>query len=525
MPVSTRLALLFLLLPFALAAQRKSKVYVERTDVQRYDQTIDKERLIGHVKLRHEKTVFYSDSAYLSDKLNNFEAFGNVHINVNDSIDVYGDRMVYDGNTRIAELFNNVKLIDKNTVLTTDHLVYNRLTRIAYYDNNGTIVNKDNTLTSKSGFYNTGSKIFYFREDVVLTNPDSETYSDTLIYNTINETAYFRGPTLIRGTESMIYTEHGWYDTKNDVSKLTKKTYISNAEQTIRADSLLYDNAKYFGKAFGNVTVTDTIHQVIIRGRYGEMWDDLGKSYITDSALAISYDGEDSLYIHSDTMWMYFDKERQAKRMLAYYRVRFFKEDMQGKCDSLAYNMSDSTIRLYIEPVLWSGPNQLTADSINIAIVNNEVDSLIMYNTAFIVSKDSTQTFNQIRGKNMVGYFRDNELARIRVDGNAQTVYYIREDDGYLIGVNLAESSAMLIKLVDNDVNSINYLAKPQEVMYPVEDVPADRTKLKGFGWYKYLRPRDKDDIFTTNFELSRGNGQDAPAEKKEKEEEPEESE
>ncbi len=499
MPYSLRFFLVIFMLPLALSAQRKSKVFVERTDVQRYTQAMDMERLIGNVKLRHEQTVFYCDSAYLNDKSNRLEAFGNVHINVNDSIDVYGDRLIYEGNTRIAEIFNNVKLVDKNTVLTTDHLVYNRNTRIAFYDDNGTIVSEENTLTSKTGYYNTDTKIFYFQKDVVLTNPDSETYSDTLVYNTINETSYFHGPTVIRGDESTIYTEYGWYDTRNDVSKLTRKTYISNAEQTIKADSLLYDNANFFGKAYGHVTITDTLHQVIIRGRYGEMWDDVGKSYITDSALAITYDDHDSLFIHSDTMWMFYDKTHQAKKMLAYYHVRFFREDMQGKCDSLSYNMNDSTIRMYKEPVMWSGPNQLTADSINIAIVNNQVDSLIMYNTAFIVSRDSIDTYNQIRGKDMIGYFKNNELNRIRVDGNAQTVYYIREDDGYLIGINLSESSAMMIRLKNNDVSTINYLAKPQEIMYPQEEVPQDRTKLKGFGWYEWLRPTTKKDIFISD--------------------------
>jgi len=488
-------------IPFEISAQRKSKVYVERTDVQRYTQSIDKERLIGNVILRHENTRFYSDSAYLNDKENSFEAFGHVHININDSIDVYGDRMIYMGNTRIAELFDHVKLIDKNTVLTTEHLVYDRKTRIAYYDDNGTIVNQENTLVSKRGYYNTETKIFYFRKDVVLTNPDSETYSDTLIYNTINETAYFRGPTIIRGEESTIYTELGWYDTKSDFSKMTKNTTISSSEQVISADSLLYDNALFFGKAYGHVEIVDTIHKILIRGGYGEMWDDKGKSFITDSALAITYDERDSLYIHSDTMWMHFDKERQAKKMLAFYNVRFFREDLQGKCDSLAYSMNDSTIRLYTEPVLWSGPNQLTADSISLVIVNNQVDSLIMYNTAFIVSRDSTQTFNQIRGKDMIGYFKNNELSTIKVDGNAQTVYYIREEDGYLIGVNLSESSTMLIRLEDNDVKSLNYQTKAEEVMYPEIDFPAEMKRLKGFNWQEILRPKTKEDIFVIDQE------------------------
>lgn len=492
-----------------LFAQKKSKVYVERTKIQRYTEDMDVERLLGDVIIRHEKTRFYCDSAYLHDKENDFEAFGHVHIEVNDSVDVYGDRLLYEGNTRIAELFSNVKLVDKKTVLTTDHLVYNRNTKTAFYDDGGKIVNEDNILVSKRGYYQTHEKIFYFRTDVVLRNPDSETYSDTLVYNTINKTAYFQGPTVIRGKESTIYTESGWYNTETDFSKLVKRPYIYSSEQTVTADSIYYNNRNYYGRTFGNVQVVDTMHQVVIRGKFGEMWDKKGLSYITDSALAITYDKNDSMYIHSDTMWMHFDKNRKAKKMLAYYNVRFFRDDMQGRCDSMAYNMADSTIRLYSDPVLWSGPNQLTADSINIVVQNNQVDSLVMYNTAFIVSKDSTNTFNQIRGKNMTGYFRDNELYKITVDGNAQTVYYIREDDGYLIGINLAEASSMLIRLKNNDVDNINYRSKPVEVMYPEKELPEEMKKLKGFNWQEILRPKSKEDIFKKikATEKMKGNG------------------
>jgi len=484
------------LTPLSLQAQRKSKIYVEKTDVQRYTRKIGKERLLGNVVIRQGNTRFYSDSAYLDDKKNSFEAFGNVHINVNDTLDVYGDRLFYDGNTRVAEIFGNVKLVDKKATLTTTHLVYNRNTKTAFYDQGGTIVSKDNTLTSKSGYYQTGEKTFYFRKDVVLVNPDSETYSDTLIYNTVTETAFFLGPTVIRGKESTIYTEHGMYNTKADFSRLTERPVISSSQQTITADSIHYDNRTSFGQAYGRVEILDTLHSVVIRGKTGKMWDKTGVSYITDSALAITYDERDSMYIHSDTLWMYFDKKRQAKKMLAYYNVRFYRDDLQGRCDSMAYSMNDSTIRLYHEPVLWSGRNQLTSDSIHVVVRGNQLDSLVMYNTAFIVSLDSVDTYNQIRGKDMIGYFRDNELYKILVDGNAQTLYYFRDDDGTLIGIDLAESSEMVIRLKKNEVDRIIYISKITETTYPEEKLPPDMKQLKGFNWKEPLRPKDRMDIF-----------------------------
>ncbi len=496
--------LLLLFVGFSASAQqkkKKTKVYVEHADLQSYDEKkLGKniESLTGHVKLRHENTLFYCDSALLNSKSKNFKAFNHVHIIVNDTIDLFSDSLYYTGSTKMAELFGDVKLVDKKTVLTTDHLLFDRKTNIGYYYDNGKIVDNDNTLTSKEGYYVTDTKVFYFKKDVVLVNPDQETYSDTLIYNTVNETAYFKGPTVIRGKEGLIYCEDGWYDTKNDLSKLVKKPTINQNDQFLSADSIMFDNLKNIGHAYGRVQILDTSMRVLIRGTIGEMWKTRGMAYVTDSATAISYDeAGDSLYISADTLWLYFDKNQKTKKILAYYNVRFFKEDMQGKSDSLSYSMEDSTIRLYYEPVLWSEKNQLTADSMNIAIVNNQPDSLIMYNTAFIVMQDTTDSFNQIKGRNMIGYFSGNKLKSIDVDGNAQTVFYLRDDDDYLIGINKAESSTMEIRLQNGKVKTVSYNEDAKETTYPPEQFPSEGKKLKGFNWYEDLRPKDKWDIYT----------------------------
>ena len=484
---------------FGQQQKKKTKVFVEHADLQSYNEKLGKdiERLIGHVKMRHENTIFFCDSALLNSKSRNFDAFGSVHIIVNDTLDLYSDSLYYNGKTKMAELFGNVKLIDKNTVLTTEHLLFDRKTNVGYYYNDGKIINKENTLTSKEGYYNTASRTFYFKKDVVLVNPDQETYSDTLIYNTANETAYFKGPTVIRGKEGTIYCEDGWYDTRNDLSKLVKKPTISQNDQFLSSDSIMFDNARNIGHAYGEVQILDTTKRVLIKGTIGEMWKTRGMAYVTDSATAITYDKNgDSLYISADTLWMFFDKSQRTKKILAYYNVRFFKKDMQGKCDSLSYSMADSTIRLYYEPVLWSDKNQLTADSMTIAIVDNVPDSLVMYNTAFIVMQDTTETFNQIKGRDMVGFFSGSVLKNIHVDGNAQTVFYLRDEDNYLIGINRAESSTMEIRLQKGVVKSVAYNEDAKETTYPPEKFPAEGKELKGFNWFEELRPKDKMDIY-----------------------------
>ena len=498
--VQSNIILLFLLFfSLVLYGQKKTKIYVERANIQRYDEALGKdiESLIGQVVLRHDSSLFYCDSVLLNTATRDFKAYGHIHIFVNDTVELFSDSLYYNGNTRIAELFGHVKLLDQETVLTTEHLIYDRNTDIAYYNNYGKIVNKDNILTSKEGYYHEKTKIFYFKNNVILTNPDQKTVSDTLIYNTNNETAYFKGPTIIYSDQGTLYCEDGWYDTRTNLSKLIRKPELSQNEQFLSADSILFNGNSNSGKAFGRVQIKDTVMQVLIRGVFGEMWQDRGMAYVTDSATAIAYDENDSLFFSADTLWMFFNKDdHTAKKILAYYHARFYRTDLQGKCDSMSYSLEDSVIRLYYEPVLWSENNQLTADSMTIAIKNNQPDSLVMYDNAMIVMHDTLDRFNQIKGRKMIGYFSGKELTRIFVDGNAQTVFYLNDEQGFLIGINRAEASTMEIRLKGGEIYTVSYNEDPKETTYPPDKFPPEGRRLKGFSWQEDIRPQSKYDIY-----------------------------
>ena len=151
---------------------------------------------------------------------------------------------------------------------------------------------------------------------------------------------------------------------------------------------------------------------------------------------------------------------------------------------------------LYKVPVLWQDSNQMTADSIKMWISNQKIDSMTMYNTAFIIQRDDSGAFNQMRGRDMFAYFVDGEMRKVIVKGNSETVYYLREEDGTLTGINLAVSSNMILLIKDNELTDIIYLKEPEGGTYPEKQFPADRLKLKGFEWYDQSRPRKPEDIF-----------------------------
>jgi lipopolysaccharide export system protein LptA len=480
-------------------SQETTKILLDKADSWKYSKEIGKDiqRIIGNVVMHHDSAYLYCDSAYLNEVDNSVIAYGNVHIKLSDTLNLYGDSLRYDGNTKVARVNSNVKLIDNETVLTTDTLVYYRTLQIAQYDYWGKIVNDDNILVSKHGYYFTEKKEFFFKHKVILINPEYTMHSDTLMYNTVTKTAYFYGPSDIKSKEDSIWCENGWYDTRLDNARFRERAIIFHNEQTLTGDSMYYERRPGYGQVFNNAVLIDTLKDIILKGNYGEIHRDIGLAFMTQRALAVVVDRTDSLFMHSDTIKATFDSAQNINNIFFYYKTKFYRRDLQGMCDSMTYHGSDSTITMYEEPVIWSEKNQLTADSITLTIRNGQIDSLVLYTNAFIASEDDTNKYNQVKGRDMVGYIKNNELYKIRVLGNAETIYYVREEDRTLIGINKAMASDMMIFLEKKEVKTITYIDRPIATLYPEKDISPFDLKLKGFKWIPGRRPLTKSDIFS----------------------------
>ncbi len=492
--------LLAVLSPFLSFSQETTKIIVQNADKWEFNKNIapDIQRIMGNVVMHHDSTYLYCDSAWLNEAQNHVIAFGNVHIRVSDTLNIYGDTLRYNGNTRIGRMKSNARLVDRETILTTDTLIYNRQTRIAWYNDWGKIVNGKNILVSKIGYYFTDRKEFFFRHKVLLINPDYRIHSDTLLYNTVSEIAYFFGPSNIKGKTDSIYCENGWYDTKNDKARFRKNSRIYHNTQYLTGDSIYYERNDGFGQVFKRAMLVDTVKKIIMYGNYGEIRRRQGFAFMTDSAVGVMVEKKDSLFIHADTLRATLDTGQSIRDVFCFHKVKLFRKDLQGMCDSLVYHGKDSTMIMYIAPVLWSEQNQLTGDSIHMVIRNARVDTMIMYNTAFIISKDDTNKYNQVKGRDMIAYFNDlNEIYKVKVLGNSESLYYAREEDRSLIGINKVVSSDMLIFLDKNQLKSITYITQPTATLYPEKEISPNDLKLRNFKWLEDRRPLNKEDIFT----------------------------
>lgn len=483
-------------------------------------------RLLGDVSFKDGNTIMYCDSAYLYNN-NSADAFGHVHITQGDTVNAYGDLLKYDGNTKMAELQKNVRLTDKDMVLTTTILFFDTKTSVANYQGGGTIVNKENTLTSEHGYYFAGTKELDFKKNVVLVNPRYTMNSDTLRYNTASKITHFLGPTTIKSAQDFIYCENGFYNTTTDIAQFNKNAYLLSKKQKLSGDSLYYDKKKGVGKGFNNISITDTSQNITITGDYGYSNELTNLALVTGHALMMQAYQKDTLFIHADTLKATTMRMPEVKESIlksdgksgdaklvrksdtiqhdstyqvlsAYHKVKFYKSDMQGKCDSLAYSYLDSVMRLYTEPILWSQKNQLTAEFIELKTSKGAMQSMVLTNSAFIISQEDTVRFNQVKGKIMHGYFANNELYKIRVDGNGQTIYYAKDKNKY-IGVNKADCSDLLLFMKDSQVSKITFINKPDATLFPINELPPAELLLKDFIWKIQQRPNSKNDIFVWN--------------------------
>ena len=426
-------------------------------------------RLLGNVHIRHDSTHFYCDSAYYYEKRNSFDAFQNVHIKINDSIDMYSRTMMYDGDRRFAEFFDEVRMKDDSTLLETEYMTYDRNQHLASYPHHGVTTRGDKRLVSEIGFYRDDMKEFRFFKDVKVTSPKYQMFTDTLYYNTRKDKMWFTGGGLMKNENN----------------------------QEIVADSMLYDCVKHFTKAIDNIQITDTAYKVILRGDYGEVWEKRGFSLATDSAYAIYYDQGDSLFIAADTMFYHFKTEQnEEEKVIGRRHVRFYRDDMQGQCDTMLYDMADSTILMRTDPVLWTDGSQLTGDFIDIFVANHAIDSILQKGNAFIISEDTIEGFNQIKGNDMVSKLQDGSLHHVKVHGDAKTITWLREDDGGLIGINKSTSKRMLILMEDQSVSLIKHYGGTEETLYPEKDLKDNDRQLEGFIWREKERPKSKEEIF-----------------------------
>jgi hypothetical protein len=448
---------------------------------------------VGHVRVLYDDTYFDCDSAYNFEQRNQLEAYGRVKVTMPDGVTLTCKLVKYDANTRIANAYKNIVLTDKKVRLLTEHLIYYRTENYGKYPNKGKLIDSTTTLTSDIGYYFPDRDMAYFRHNVDVTGTDFNLKSDSLGYHTKTKMAYLYAPTQVRSKDGDLNTNSGEYNTQNRVATLFGENKVIGKDYTLWGDTLYFDNARKFGTARGNVRILSNDSTLEIRGQYGQFDDSIGISYVTRNPLAMQFDKQDTLFIRADTLYTIENKQDSSRIFRAFRHVRFARNDIQGRADSLVYFYKDSTMHLYLDPVLWSDSSQITGDTMYVFRKNGAMDSMWIGKNSFILSREDTVGYNQVKGKQIRAKFRERELYRVNVLGNAESIYYAKNDEKKTYdGVNKATCSDMTIWFKNQKANRVKFNKQPEGVFQPMFEVIFTPPTLENMKWRSTERPSKK---------------------------------
>lgn len=427
---------------------------------------------------------------------------------------------------------DSVLVIDSSFVLRADTLKYNTQNQIVTFLGPTLITQDTSKIYCESGFYDTANKKAEFTTNAqyskgeqratgkiirydgiekmvtlsgnaLFTEGEKIATADTILYDETQQITTLQGNAHFIDADQDIVANVIKYNSKTEAFVTSGRSRISDPPQILEADQVDFDNVREMGFATGNVIWQDTVENITI---YCERADyDKKRDYLMATGgrpLLTTLLQEDTLFLSSDTLVsiradsMVTDSNQNNRILMAFRDVRIFKSDLQAVSDSLSYHTRDSIFQFFDDPIIWSDTSQFSADTIDVRLVNGAIDTIFMKNNGFIVNSPDEKFFNQIKGKNITAFFRNNELYEVLVEGNAESVYYALDDEKAYLGVNKTVCSEMLLYFGNNEVERIKFLSQPKANLFPMKQANHKELELKGFRWVINRRPRQLDDLF-----------------------------
>ena len=486
------------------APKTDDRVYLVHSDELRYDQyglVPDAQIVKGNVQFMHKGAKMWCDSAYFYQQTNSFRAFGHVRMVQGDTLSLTCERAYYDGQAQLMEARKNVWLKHRGQTLNTDSLNYDRLYNNAYFFEGGTLTDKNQKLVADWGQYNTQTREAVFYYNVKMIENDRIITTDTLQYNTLTSMAHVLGPSQITSKTGVIETRDGYLNTKTSMSTLYGRSTVNDKDKTITGDSLYYDDKTGQSEGYGDVVYVDKKNKNSLlcqRFKYNEK---TGAGWATGKLLAKDYSQKDTLYVHADSVkfFTYNINTDSVYRMAHCFKhVRAYRQDVQAVCDSMVANSKDSCLTMYRDPIVWNANRQLLGEVIKIYMQDSTVKEAHVLGQALSVEQmpDSVH-FNQLSSKDMFAYFIDGNVRRNDAVSNVRSIYFSVDDkDSTLIGLNYLETDTMRMFIsAERQLQKI-WTCRFDATLYPMSQIPPGKEKLEAFGWFDYVRPLNKDDLF-----------------------------
>ena len=513
--------------PVTTPVSTSNKIYIINGNSIRFmtiNDSVNLKTIAGTAIVKQGNTTLYGDSIVLNEYTNIAEVFGNVHINDADTVNTYANYLKYLGKEQIAYLKNDVKLTDGKATLFTNDLVYNVTSGVATYAGGGRVLNGSTTLTSKDATYYSDSKNVFFKNNVLLKDPKYTITTDSMQYNTAIKVATIIAPTLVKTKDGKtIKTKKGTYDLGTGVAEFFERTVITGPGFSSVADHTFNDDATGISILEGRAKYVDSINHIIVVGDYIESNNKTKAFLATKKPVVILVKDKDSTYITGDTLFSGLRKndvvtkkqytkvdtlnnkqivtktppKDSVRYILGYRHVKIYNDSSQAVCDSMYYSTEDSVFRMFRNPIVWKDKNQITGDTMYLFTENQKPKRIYVFNNSMVINQANESMYNQASGRTLNAYFKEGKIQYTRIKGSpAETIFYAQDNDSAYIGMNYATGDAVDVFFENDEVKKIKYINDVNGTMYPMNQIPSDKKQLKNFVWEDRRRPKNKLELF-----------------------------
>ncbi len=513
---------------------------------------------VGNVRIEQKETKLLSDRLHyvadrnvaefrgriveLVDKDNNRLRTRNLDYHTKDSIALFfgGGAMVdKDGNVieslkgeyrskeKLFIFSDMVEMYSDSLLVSSDEIRYSADKDIAYFGTSTRMWNEDNLLFAETGFYDRNSETVSFSDAAHILTPDQEIFSDSLVYYRPDKAAELFGNVQIEdeSQSTLLFGDYAYYRDEPFEAYLTDKpSFALYGYDKGMPDTLFFssDTLKVYKRLFKDIeeseismakerlrlNALDPVAEFRNKGRKEtrqtgrppvKPMQPTGSPANTD-AVASSDSTAAGGVVQADTLSAAYDAVSdtlQVSFLNAYHDVRFFKNDMQGKADSLIYTTLDSITRLYGSPVMWSDvKNQFTSDSMQIVTEGQMIKRANLISSAFIVSHEDSCFYNQIKSTEMTAFFKDNDLVRFDALGGVSALFFLKEENE-ISTMNKKESKMLSVTFRDREVQRLHYMEDIKNDASSVVGLVENDFRLRDFRWLPEERPASRYDVCT----------------------------
>ena len=429
-------------------------------------------RLLGNVVFEHENYFLKCDSAYNYLEIGKIKCFGNISIE-SDSVLIYCKDLVFDSKKNIAILTNDVILKKSEKKLFTNNLIINFSEKKAFYYEGGKLEKGNQKIISKIGEYNISTNKYLFKDSVKTTIENNILITNHLNFDNKKNLYLIDGPSNYIKEDLKLYFENGRYSFGSKKGIFSKNNYLKNNDFVLQSDMFITDKENNI-EAIDNVLLVNEDDKIFINSGYALFNDSL--RYFTETPKISFLNKDDTLNINSEIV---FSKKNI---LISHKDVKIISNNLIGKCDSLSFNQNDSLIKLYGSPVIWVKGYQVTSDTIILTYFDNEIKNFYLSNNPFICFKSDTNIFNQIRGNEISGIFFQNNLQKINVHSQGESIYLVKESNKN-IGLNHTKSPQISINFYEGKVKEIIYYGNAESSTVPIKEISEEKKYLKNFYW------------------------------------------